>query len=389
MRPLGRPGGPHERLILTSMSLRPFTFPIALAATLLLQNAPSTAQDGRLSWVHNPRETNSSWVADPAHHIGKFTVQSIDAIIDKLDREKSIEMAVVVLDSLDGLEPADAALLLHRRWGVGKRQRDNGVVFLWSPKLRRTYVSVGYGLEGVLPDARVGRILDEWVLPGFRANNFDGAMLQGVQKLADAAREETAWRPEGITPGRVTSAVKGRGNGVWFLVPLGVLVLVGGGIGFRRLWRRRPRRCPAGHGMMRLLSETEDDAMLTREEGLEERLGSVDYDVWVCRQCEQRLVIPYRKWFSKYGECPKCHRRTCETATVTLRAATTVSAGERAIYRECQSCGFKDSRREIIPRVVVTSSSGGSGSSGGGGGGGSGSSFGGGSAGGGGAGRSY
>jgi uncharacterized protein len=141
---------------------------------------------------------------------------------------------------------------------------------------------------------------------------------------------------------------------------------------------------------MRLLSEAEDDAMLTREEGLEERLGSVDYDVWVCRQCDQRLVIPYRKWFSKYTECPKCRRRTCETITVTVRAATTVSTGEQRIHRACQSCGFRDSRIETIPMIVVTASSGGSGggsSSGGGGGGGS--SFGGGSAGGGGAGRSY
>jgi uncharacterized protein len=191
-----------------------------------------------LSWVRNPRETNGSWVADPAHHLAKFTVQSIDGIIDALQREKSIEMAVVVLDSLDGLDLADAALLLQRRWGVGKRQRDNGIVFLWSPALRKTYVSVGYGLEGVLPDARVGRIFDASVLPSFRTGNYDGGMLQGVQKLADAAREETAWRPEGITPGRATSAVKeSRGNSFWFVAPLAVLVLAGGSVGIRRLWR--------------------------------------------------------------------------------------------------------------------------------------------------------
>lgn len=368
---------------------------IAIAATLLLQVPTQSATDKRLSWLPNPRARNGSWVADPAHHLSDATVQSIDGIIDALDRDKSVEMAVVVLDSLDGLQPADAALLLHRRWGVGKRQRDDGMVFLWSPALRKTYVSVGYGLEGVLPDARVGRLLDDWVLPSFRAGNFDGGMLQGVQKLADAAREESAWRPEGIAPGRATSALKAMdGDLLWVVVPLGVLVLVGVVLSLRRLWRRHPRRCPAGHGWMRLLSESEDDAMLTREEGLEERLGSVDYDVWVCSQCDKRIVIPYEKWFSKYKECPKCHRRTCETRTVTLRVATTVSAGQRAIYRECLSCGFKDERHEIIPRVVETtsdSSTSGSGSSfgGGGGGGGGGSSFGGGSAGGGGAGRSY
>ncbi|MFL5614998.1 MAG: TPM domain-containing protein [Gemmatimonadaceae bacterium] len=373
------------------MSIRSLTLPIALATALLLQIATSTAQDKRLTWVPNPRLTNS-WVADPAHHLSTSTVQSINATIDELQRDKSIQMAVVVLDSLDGLDPADGALLLHRRWGVGNRQRDNGMLFLWSPALRKTYVSVGYGLEGVLPDARVGRIFDESVLPSFRANNFDGGMLQGVQKLADAAREEKAWRPPTIAPGRATSAVKkSRVNGSWFfIVPLGALVLVGGGIGATRMWRRRPRRCPAGHGRMRLLSEAEDDAMLTRDEGVEERLGSVDYDVWVCSKCDQRLVIPYKKWFTKYSQCPKCQRRTCETITVTVRAATTVSTGERIITRNCQNCDFKDSRREIIPRVIASSaSSGGSSFSGGGTGGGGGSSFGGGSAGGGGAGRSY
>jgi len=367
------------------MSLRIVALNAALATALLFQ-----AKDARLSWVHNPRQTNGSWVADPAHHLAASTVHAIDSLVDDLQREKSIEMAVVVIDSLDGLEPADAALLLHRRWGVGNRQRDNGLVFLWSPALRKLQVSVGYGLEGVLPDARVGRILDESVLPSFRGNNFDRGMLQGVEKLADASREETAWRPASVAPGRPTTAARRFvGDSVWLLIGSGMFVLLGAVV-TPSLWRRRPRRCPNGHGRMRRLSEAEDDAMLTREEGLEERLGSIDYDVWVCAQCDQRLVIPYRKWFSKYSDCPKCRRRTCETRTVTVTAATTVIAGLRVISRECQNCGFKDQRREIIPRVVETSSSGSSGSfGGGGGGGGGGSSFGGGSAGGGGAGRSY
>src|SRR5213082_1000791 len=102
----------HSPLHLTSMSPRPLVLHVVLAAALLLQ-----AKDTRLSWVHNPRETNGSWVADPAHHLAASTVRAIDSVVDKLQRDKSIEMAVVVIDSLDGLDPADAALLLHRRWG--------------------------------------------------------------------------------------------------------------------------------------------------------------------------------------------------------------------------------------------------------------------------------
>src|SRR5438552_980849 len=82
----------------------------------------------------------------------------INAQLTTLERETTAEIAVVVLDSLSGLTPHDAAFRLHRNWGVGKANRDNGIVLLWSPALRQIYVSVGYGLEGVLPDARVGRI---------------------------------------------------------------------------------------------------------------------------------------------------------------------------------------------------------------------------------------
>ena len=105
-----------------------------LLATLLLGAAPqqsATRSADRLRWVPNPTKTTRGWVSDPAHHLSSETVRRIDSTIFALERATSDEMAVVVIDSLDGLEPADAALLLHRRWGVGKRDRNNGIVFLW------------------------------------------------------------------------------------------------------------------------------------------------------------------------------------------------------------------------------------------------------------------
>ena len=365
-----------------------------LVAASLLQGAPA-ADSARLRWIANPRTTGGSWVADPAHHLKPATVTAIDSTISALERETSSEIAVVVADSLDGLEPADAALLLHRRWGVGKRQRDNGLVLLWSPALRKVQVSVGYGLEGVLPDARVGRIEGDSVIPYFRRGDFDAGVLAGVRALAAASREETAWRPEGIAPGRATSPVRmGGGTSDRRQLPLflGLGLGLAGllGIGGATAWRYRPRRCPNGHGRMRKLSEAEDDAQLTREEGLEERLGSVNYDVYVCDSCGARVVEAHRKLFSKYSACPKCSRRTLETNTVTLVAATTVSTGRQRVIRNCRNCAYHDQREVVTPMISTSSGSGGSSfGGGGGGGGGGGSSFGGGSAGGGGAGRSY
>ena len=357
-----------------------------VAALLALFVAPATAQ--KLGWVPDPRRANGGWVSDPAHHLKRATVDSINALLTRLESETSNEIAVVVIDSLDGLEPADAALLLHRKWGVGKQARDNGLVLLWSPALRKLFVSVGQGLEGVIPDARAGRIQDEEILPAFRANDFDRGILQGTTALAAAAREETDWRDTrlGFTPGRTGVASQDDDGGpqkIIMLAMAAVFALVVFGSRIARWRRNRPRKCPNGHGPMRRLSEQDDDAALEEGERVEESVKSVDYDVWVCPFCDARIKVPYRR-YGWYSECSQCKRQTVETLTRTLRAATQLSEGLKRVKRRCQNCGWSSVTEEVIPRLPLLSSS--SGSSGGRGGG---SSFGGGSSGGGGAGRSY
>jgi uncharacterized protein len=78
---------------------------------------------------------------------------------------------------------------------------------------------------------------------------------------------------------------------------------------------------------MTLLTETQDDRELTSEEVLEENLKSIDYDVWICGQCPERVIVPRRKWFSPYRDCPKCKRRTLKVTTKTAVAATYSSLG--------------------------------------------------------------
>ncbi len=359
-------------------------YALLMALALALQPVPKQAE--RLRWVPNPREADGSWVADPARRLRPATVDSLDALIGALERETSSEIAVVVLDSLSGLEPADAALALHRLWGVGKEERDNGIVFLWSPNERAVFVSVGYGLEGVLPDGRVGRIRDQHIFPAFRENRFDEGVLAGVAALAEAAREETEFRPGGAAAARERR--RGRAKTVG-LFALGLLGLGGAGAGgalARRRWlRNRPRLCPNGHGPMRRAAEQADDAYLEQGEAVEERVKSVDYDVWVCAQCGATTKVPYRKTFSSYDDCPQCRRRTVKTTSKTLRSATTSRTGLRRVTKTCAHCRWEKVQEEVIPMETASSSS----SGGGGGGGGGGSSFGGGSAGGGGAGGRY
>ena len=379
-----------------------------LLTVLSLQATPAQVQ--RVRWVPNPRTTSGGWVADPSHHLAAATVATLNQEIGALERETSTEIAVVVVDSTSGLTPFDLALALHRAWGVGKSGKDNGIVFLWVPTQRAIFVSVGTGLEGVLPDRRTGRIRDEQVLPAFRRGAFDEGVLAGVRALAAAAREETnprqgiTQRLQGADGGEASRTAAERaahgadadggsgGAGAKVAGVLGGIIALLGGtfaaiVGLRGFRRRRPRACPkCGTAMVRL-DETAEDAFLDKGEQTEEQVHSVDYDVWRCPQCQETLKVPYKRWFTSYSACPSCQRLTVWTKSKTITSATTTREGLRRDTMRCKNCGWSAEKDVVIPRQ--TSSSSGGSSSGGGGGGGGGSSFGGGSASGGGAGGSY
>jgi uncharacterized protein len=372
---------------------------LVLAVIALLQITPRQAE--RLRWVPNPRVTNGTWVSDPSHHLAPATVDSLNSLLSALSRETGTEIAVVAIDSTSGFEPFDVALALHRMWGVGQKGRDNGIVVLWVPTQRAVQVSVGYGLEGVLPDSRVGRVRDQSIFPAFRRGEFDAGMLAGVEALATIAREEkdargstmSTTRPppngRGVVERQPSGSVGSRKGIIVGGIAGGVLTIAGGLGGFAAYARRRKRKCPNGHGAMVRLDERADDAHLDKGQRLEEELESVDYDVWVCPTCQHVLVLPHRAWFSKYSKCTSCGRRTLETRSRTIVRATTMHEGSEEITERCRNCGWTRTYMRTIPRVQTSSGSSGGFSSGGGGGGGGGGSFGGGSAGGGGAGGRY
>lgn len=356
---------------------------LALLSLVIASALGAQTDTARLRGVPNPRVTSGGWVADPANHLSTRTRAQVDSIASALERETTAEIAVAVVDSLEGLEPADAALLFHRRWGVGKRERDNGIVLLWSPARRQIFVSVGYGLEGVLPDARTGRIQDREMLPAFRRGDFDAGVIAGVTALAAAAREETYSGLTRAVAGQPVPGQSRRNPWSWIVGSLLALAGIGSAIVFAVT---RPKRCPKGHGPMKRLAEAADNAHLDKGQSLEESIGSIDYDVWTCVQCDTVRVIPRQKWFSGYENCPNCERRTVKRSSRQVVAPTYASAGKREVSLKCRNCGYARQYDEKIPMLTRSTSSGGGGGRGGFGGG---SSFGGGSAGGAGAGRSY
>jgi len=158
------------------------------------------------------------------------------------------------------------------------------------------------------------------------------------------------------------------------------------------VFKRKYLNCRPCGTKRALLSERADNAHLEGGEIKEEKLGSVDYEVYVCPLCSSVAIDRVGKWFSGYSKCKECRYKTLKVTTRTLSAATRSSTGRARVTKDCKHCSYNHSYTKVIPRLPDPSTSSSSSTSGWSSSGGSssgGSSFGGGSSGGGGASSSW
>ena len=129
-----------------------------------------------------PKPTD--YVSDLAHVLSPETVASLDHLCAQLDHSQAnAQIAIVTVQTLDGDDPADYSNQLEDKWKIGKKGSDRGVLILLAVGDHKRRIEVGYGLEGILPDAKLGDIGREMV-PDLRANDFDGAVTLAVGEIA-------------------------------------------------------------------------------------------------------------------------------------------------------------------------------------------------------------
>ncbi len=134
----------------------------------------------------------------------------LEAYLQELDRKTGAQIAVVTLKSLDGGEIRDFANRLFEKWGVGKKGEDRGLMILTVLDQHRIWVEVGYGLEPLLPDARVGHILDQSVMPYFKAGDLAGGLISGTQTFGGIIARQAGVQITGqATPRAVPPAGQG------------------------------------------------------------------------------------------------------------------------------------------------------------------------------------
>ena len=347
-----------------------------------------------------PLPPPGSFIADVPGVVSAEVRGRLNARIRALQDSGFGDVGMAILPSVGGYTPAEVGVAIYRTWRIGRidslgsARRNLGVLLLLVPKelapdgRGHCWITTGRGAEGVVTDAASAAICRDRVVPRMRERDHGGALLAGLDGIIGRLHRDAALAP-GAAPGPGPADVP-RGPFRWWFIPLG-FAATGLAAAVALRWRRvRPRRCPECGERMHRLPEREDDAALAAGQQVEERLGSVDYDVWRCPSGHE-TVLPYRSWTSAWGECAACGRRTARTRRTVVREPTYSRAGRARDERRCESCGHRSVETVTLARLVAAaSSSSGSGGSFGGGGGGGGGGFGGsGSTGGGGGGSSY
>src|SRR5208283_4398421 len=169
----------------------------------------------------------TDYVNDFAHVLDQNTVAQMDEICRQVDEKAHAQIAVVTIHSLDGSDIESYAVDLFHQWGIGSKSTNRGVLILYAIDDHRARIEVGYGLEPILPDGKVGGFQRE-AIPLVRSGNYNQALVLVTSRIAeviakDAGIELTGSQPR--APTQPESAPRG-GISIGGVVLFVVVVLI-------------------------------------------------------------------------------------------------------------------------------------------------------------------
>ena len=171
----------------------PYISPICTLLLLLFSVAVHAVADYRVGDVPNPRMMCAGcYVTDEVGVLSPDVVNELNAKLSALERQTSAEVAVVVLPSIVGDDETSFAYELASGWGVGKRGRNNGLLFLYVVDIRAMRFETGTGLEGILPDAYLNQLLNEGVFPLMRTGRVDEAFRVAIDGVCERLMTDEA-----------------------------------------------------------------------------------------------------------------------------------------------------------------------------------------------------
>src|ERR1019366_7091220 len=131
----------------------------------------------------------TNYVNDFAGILDAATQARLNALCQQVDQKAQAQIAVVTVKSVDGQDEGRYAVALFQKWGIGAKGKDRGVLILLATEYRKRFIEVGYGLEPILPDGKVGGFGREAV-PLLRTGDYAGAVTLMTARVASVIAQD-------------------------------------------------------------------------------------------------------------------------------------------------------------------------------------------------------
>lgn len=137
-----------------------------------------------------PKAPTTSPVVDQTNTLTPTQLSSLAGTIAAERTASSNQIAVLMVSSLEGQSIEDFSIAVAREWGIGTKEKNNGVLLVIAKDDRKLRIEVGYGLEGALTDAQSGRIIKNDITPKFKTGDYYGGISSGVNKIIQSIHGE-------------------------------------------------------------------------------------------------------------------------------------------------------------------------------------------------------
>ncbi len=253
---------------------RMLSFLLTLMAAAIAHAATYTPDDLPIPYLHD----KTQYVSNPDGILSQTAVDSLNMWLGQMEASHGVQTVLAVVEHIKGGDTYDFCMALGRKYGIGSKEQNTGLIILLSTGDRAYYILIGRGLEGTLPDAICKRIENHQMLPALREGDWDEAMLATVRAITRYVDgdDSLVGTTDFDEDDRIALLV------ITLFMALGLGLIVFG------LWydERRKSYCPSCHKhKMRKVS-----AYTTRDQ----RLGIiVHHDTYRCTNC---FFVKERHW---------------------------------------------------------------------------------------------